>query len=340
MASISGDKFDSVLVDGDFTGNALLIVDEVHNAGAPTYRKTLRPTFAWRLGLSATPVRHFDEEGTEAIQDYFGVTVFTYDMRRTLEDGHLCPYRYYVYAAHLEQAEYDEYARLTRKISQLRGAGAADVTHRTENALDGDSEHVEQLLFRRARLLKKCHSKIDALDQALDDHPLERGLVYCADNDQLAAAVRVLRKRQIVHLTYTADTPSDERRSALHALGAGHVPVIAAIDCLDEGVDVPNVDEAIILASSSNKRQFIQRRGRILRIAPGKTIASLVDVIALPPLSAGSDARQMLNGELARVKEMAELAQNKYDALRAVKSVAAGYGVLLTELLSAVLQES
>jgi superfamily II DNA or RNA helicase len=334
LDSVSGLKFESVLADGDFSGNALLIVDEVHNVGAPTYQRTLRAAFNWRLGLSATPARYFDEEGTQVICEYFGTTVFTYDMRRALEDGHLCPYRYFVYPAHLDDAEYDSYAFLTRRIVQIRGNESAELTYRTDNSIDGDSAEISQLLFRRARILKKCRSKLPALNRALDAHPLQRGLIYCADNDQLLDVVQALQGRQIVHLTYTANTPTHERRSALQALGSGHVAVIVAIDCLDEGIDVPNVEEAIIIASSSNKRQFIQRRGRILRTAPGKAAATLVDVVALPPASAGRECHRMLNGELARVKEMAELALNKYDALMAVKECAEPYGVMLTELLS------
>lgn len=198
MSSISGVKFDSVLADGDLSGNTLLIVDEVHNVGAPTYRQTLRPRFTWRLGLSATPARYFDQEGTQVIRDYFGPTVFTYDMRRALEDGHLCPYRYFVYPALLDDSEYEEYGKITRRITQLRSSKNAELTFRTDNALDGDSKQIEQLLFRRARILKKCGSKIDALSLALADHPMAHGLIYCADNDQLSDVARLLQQRQTV----------------------------------------------------------------------------------------------------------------------------------------------
>ncbi len=334
MTSLAGAKFETVIRDADRTGNALLIVDEVHNVGAPTFRQLLRPEFNLRLGLSATPARHFDEEGTQAIHQYFGSIVFTYDMRRAIEDGHLCPYRYFVYPAFLDEAEYDEYTSLTQRITLLRNTPDSVLAYRTNNAMDGDSSDVEQLLFRRARILKKCGAKLGALEEALDKHPMRRGLIYCADNDQLNEVAALLRRRETLYLQYTANSSGQQRRAALQSLAAGHVPVIVAIDCLDEGVDVPSVDQAIIIASSSNKRQFIQRRGRILRRAAGKATATLIDVVALPPVSAGRDARRMLNGELARVKEMAELAVNKYDALRRVKECTEPYGVFLSELLS------
>jgi superfamily II DNA or RNA helicase len=334
MSSISGPKFRSVLADGGLSGNSLLVVDEVHNVGAPTYQNALSSYFNWRLGLSATPSRHFDEEGSQAIQDYFGSTVFCYDMRQAMTDGLLCPYHYFVFPANLDDTEFEEYVELTKRIIQLRGEDSEEVTVRTDNALDRDSALVKQLLFRRSSILKKCRSKIDALDRALQAHGISRGLIYCADMDQLSEAARLLERREIVYLSYTAETRREARASALEAIGAGHVRAVVAIKCLDEGVDVPSVDEAVIIASSSNKREFIQRRGRILRRAPGKSVATLIDIVALPPSMAGDRFRWMLYGEMARVKEMAELALNKYESLMNVKKCVAPYGVMLTDLMS------
>ncbi len=335
MHSLSGNRFGSVMDDASVSGNALLIVDEVHNVGAPSFRHALRDDFCWRLGLSATPVRHFDEEGTDAIQSYFGGTVYVYDMRSALRDGRLCPYRYHVYAAHLSEDEYGEYRSLTSRIIQSRNSdGSGVVTQQSQNSLDGDPEEIKRLLFRRARILKKCESKTVALRRALEEHPFNRGLVYCADNDQMADMAGVLQGLHTVYLTYTAATPKDQRTRALESLAHGHVPVLLAIDCLDEGVDVPSVDQAVILASSSNKRQFIQRRGRILRRSADKTYATLIDIVTLPPVSVGTEAKKMLNGELARAKDMAELADNKYEALNQIQAFTSQYGVLITELLT------
>jgi superfamily II DNA or RNA helicase len=163
---------------------------------------------------------------------------------------------------------------------------------------------------------------------------LNRALVYCADTEQLEAVHRVLNTHRIMHTRYVAETPVRARRAALQAIEKGHVPCLLAIDCLDEGVDVPVVDMAVILASSTNKRQFVQRRGRILRRALGKKRATLIDVIVVPPASVGIEGRALLNSELARAKEMAETATNRYDTLLQVKEYTARYGVLLTELLS------
>ncbi len=334
LKSLAGQRFESVFEDGGVSDRVLLIIDEVHNAGAPTYQRVLRESFPWRLGLSATPTRHFDEQGTAKLQEYFGSTVYSYTMRQALDEDRLCPYRYYVYPAHLSEEEFEEYTTLTQQILAGRGKGTQEVSQRTDNRLDQDSERVKQLLIRRARILKKCEAKMEALERALAEHPSKRGLIYCADHEQLERAAEVLQQTQHLYLTYTSKTKPAKRHQVLDALATGHVPWVVAIDCLDEGVDVPAVDEAIILASSSNKRQFIQRRGRILRDAAGKAEATLIDVLALPPPSQGTSARWMLQGELARVKEMAELAANREDALLSVKKCAEQYGVLLIELMS------
>jgi len=158
--------------------------------------------------------------------------------------------------------------------------------------------------------------------------------VYCADREQLRDVQQVLNDAGVIHLKYVGNTPTEKRRAALQSLERGDVPVIAAIDCLDEGVDVPVVDTAVILASSTNERQFIQRRGRVLRKAPGKRKATLIDVVTLPPPSLGSGGKWLLKGELRRAKLMADLAENKHAALLDLKRHTENYGVMLTGLLS------
>lgn len=334
MASMSGDRFQSVLADAGIPERAMLIVDEVHNVGAPTYRRILDSSYSLRLGLSATPERQYDEEGSAAIMDFFEEEVYHYSMEEALADEQLSLYTYHVYPAPLTTDEYEEYLSLTQRILAARNDAGEDATLFTNNRLDGDSQDVEMLLFRRANILKKATAKVDLVREMLDDHPLERGLLYCADREQLQSVHEILRDLGVVHLRYTGETPKEKRQSALDALATGDVPAILAIKCLDEGVDVPAADTAILLASSRNERQFIQRRGRILRQAPGKDTATLVDAIALPPPEVGRDGKWMLEGELARAKTMAELADNRTGALLQLKDHAERYGVYLSELLA------
>ncbi len=331
LQSLGGSRFQSVLDDAGIPEQSLIIVDEVHNVGAPTYQKILNTEYTWRLGLSATPERHYDEEGTGVIMEYFEKVVFSYTMEQALKDGHLTPYAYHVYAAQLSEEEYEHYLKLTRQILAARGQSEdATVTMQTNNRLDGDQPGVEQLLFRRAGILKKAASKTDVIQQVLQDHPPERSLIYCADREQLEDVGKVLSTANIPHLKYIGETPMAQRYAALDGLASGDVPVLVAIDCLDEGVDIPAVDAAIILASSTNDRQFIQRRGRVLRKSSNKARAKLVDIISLPPTSVGQDGRWMLQGELERAKKMAKLADNRHEALVQIKSYT---GALLTELL-------
>jgi len=334
LDSMSGNRFQSVLADAGLPEHAMLIVDEVHNVGAPTYRRILDPAYMLRLGLSATPERSHDEEGSEAIMEYFDKEVYVYSMKQALDDERLTPYDYHIYAAPLTDDEYEEYLKLTRAILANRSDSSQGTTFFTNNKLDGDSGAVEQLLFKRARILKKAEAKTDVLSTVLDEHPIERGLVYCADREQLSNVQTVLNDAGLIHLKYVGDTPTEKRRAALQSLERGDVPVIAAIDCLDEGVDVPVVDTAVILASSTNERQFIQRRGRVLRKAPGKRNATLIDIVTLPPRSLGADGKWLLKGELRRAKLMTDLADNKHAALLELKQHTENYGVMLTELLS------
>ena len=334
LASLSGMRFQSVLEDAGFPEYTMLIVDEVHNVGAPTYRRILDDAISMRLGLSATPERSHDEEGSAAIMEYFDREVYVYSMEQALEDDRLTPYDYHVYAAELTEDEYERYLKLTRAILANRSDGTQSTTFFTNNKLDSDGRSVEQLLFKRARILKKADAKTGTLSTILEEHPMDRGLVYCADREQLRDVQTVLNNAGVIHLKYVGDTSPEKRQAALQSLERGDVPVIAAIDCLDEGVDVPVVDTAVILASSTNERQFIQRRGRVLRTAPGKRKATLIDVVTLPPPALGQDGKWLLKGELRRAKLMADLADNKYAALLDLKRHTENYGVMLTELLS------
>ena len=143
-----------------------------------------------------------------------------------------------------------------------------------------------------------------------------------------------MNRNNVMHLQYTSHTTPTARKKALELLKKSEIAALLAIDCLDEGVNIPDVDMAIILASSSNKRQFIQRRGRILRNSEGKKLSKLIDVITVPPASKGPESKSLLLGELARAKEMAELAENHYQAINTIGEQTAKYGVMITELLS------
>lgn len=334
MASLSGDAFATVVDDTGLPDKTLMIVDEVHNVGSPRYRRILRDDVLWRLGLSATPTRHFDEVGTNMIDEYFGGVVFSYGLAEALEEGRLTPYDYDIYPVYMSEEEYSYYRNLTSRIIAIRGKRSSEVTYLTNNTIDDDSKDVEKLLFERARIIKKCAEKDDKILNILQDYPPSRCLVYCADKEQLSSVSNLLNEKQVIHLTYTSDHSNNQRKQSLDTLAHGHISLLLAIDCLDEGVDVPVVDQAIILASSSNMRQFIQRRGRVLRRAKGKIKANLIDVIVLPPSSVGADGKHILYGELARAREMASLAQNSINVMNKIADIIRPYGILFSEFIA------
>ncbi|WP_445250664.1 helicase-related protein, partial [Microcoleus sp. OTE_8_concoct_300] len=318
-----------------FPEKTLIIGDEVHNLGAPRLGQSLPRNIGLRLALSATPERHFDEQGTEAILDYFGPVL---QPELTLADAirkkALVHYLYYPILVELTEAETRKYSRLTQKIGW---------------ALWGD-EKVEEndaltsLLMQRARLIGAAANKLVALRELMI-HRLDTShtLFYCGDgaieggarrnnNRQLTETAKLLGSELGYRVnTYTAATPLAERERLRRQFESGELQGLVAIRCLDEGVDIPAIRHAVILASSSNPRQFIQRRGRILRPHPGKERATLFDMIVLPP-DLGRETleveRNLLRKELKRFLEFADLADNAGEARVKLLQLQKRYGLL------------
>ncbi|MEG4169282.1 MULTISPECIES: DNA phosphorothioation system restriction enzyme [unclassified Microcoleus] len=332
-ATLMGDSLRSQL--RYFPEKTLIIGDEVHNLGAPRLGESLPRNIGLRLALSATPERHFDEQGTEAILDYFGPVL---QPELTLADAirqkALVHYLYYPILVELTEAETRKYSRLTQKIGW---------------ALWGD-EKVEEndalttLLMQRARLIGAAANKLAALRELMI-HRLDTAhtLFYCGDgaieggarrnnNRQLTETAKLLGSELGYRVnTYTAATPLAERERLRQQFESGELQGLVAIRCLDEGVDIPAIRNAVILASSSNPRQFIQRRGRILRPHPGKERATLFDMIVLPP-DLGRETleveRNLLRKELKRFLEFADLADNAGEARVKLLQIQRRYGLL------------
>ncbi|TAE97396.1 MAG: helicase [Oscillatoriales cyanobacterium] len=318
-----------------FPEKTLIIGDEVHNLGAPRLGESLPRNIGLCLALSATPERHFDEQGTEAILDYFGPVL---QPELTLADAirqkALVHYLYYPILVELTASETRKYSYLTKKIGW---------------ALWGE-EKVEQndalttLLMQRARLIGAAANKLTALRELMM-HRLDTAhtLFYCGDgamesgarrsnNRQLTETAKLLGSELGYRVnTYTAATPVAERERLRQQFESGELQGLVAIRCLDEGVDIPAIRHAVILASSSNPRQFVQRRGRILRPHPGKERATLFDMIVLPP-DLGRETleveRNLLRKELKRFLEFADLADNAGEARVKLLQIQRRYGLL------------
>jgi DNA phosphorothioation system restriction enzyme len=318
----------------------LLVADEVHHLGGKHARAALPDGIQLRLGLSATPERHLDPEGTAAVLGYFGDIVFEYNLAQAIADGRLCRYRYHPVPVELTDAEADEYLDLTNRLARFyRGAGE-------DQELNQAAMH---LMMRRARLIGAAASKLVILDRIISDLP-ERptaAIFYCGDGRtadpisqeerrQIKAVARLLGESHGLRVrNFTFRESSEEREEILRDLGSGFLDGVVAIRCLDEGIDIPELRMGFLLASSTNPRQFVQRRGRLLRNAPGKARAIIYDLFVTPP-DLGGDVdeaafnleRSFLQRELKRTIEFCHTAENGADALAALLPLRRKYNLL------------
>ena len=308
--------------------SSLLIADEAHHLGAEHGQRGLPPHFEFRMGLSATPDRWFDEEGTQALRDYFGDTVFEFDLAHAIAQGFLSEYYYRPHLIELTADELEEYERLTLRIAQLLDSATAPCT----------TPFLEGLLRRRADILNKAHNKLGRLADLLqNEHDLHHALFYCVPG-QIDEVLSLLGNDFGIRVhRFTVEESAVERDRLLKDFARGHLQALVAIRCLDEGVDVPSTQVAFILASSSNPREYIQRRGRILRKFPGKENAVIHDLIAVPSLKEGVRAsnerafnleRRILRRELSRFREFADTSLNRFQATQVIWDLAKSYNLL------------
>jgi len=315
----------------------LLIADEVHNLGAAKIQKYLPEEIKLRVGLSATPERHMDPEGTQALFDYFGEIVYEYPIERAIAEGRLCPYYYYPHIVQLTEDEAIEYQQITETLGRLL-------------AYDDDSEFGQfamNLMIKRSRLLAGAENKIDVLDEVLRDLPEKpsKALFYCGDGRttdkiadeevrQIEAVSRLIGDaHQLRVRNFTYREKSNEREEILRDIESGFLDGVVAIRCLDEGIDLPDLRMGFLLASSTNPRQFIQRRGRLLRHAEGKDFAIIHDFIIEPPDFGGSLSdeaynleRRFFKRELNRILDFCNTAENGQAALNSLKALRLKYG--------------
>lgn len=305
-----------------FPKNTVLVADEAHNLGAKDLRTKLPDSIRWRLALSATPERWFDEEGTDAIFNYFGkVLEPEFTLEDALNSGALAPYRYYPLLVELTEEEQDEYLSLSEKIAKMF----------SKNGFDKENKVLSLLLLKRARLMASAENKLQQLKELMEDRATSNHwLFYCGDGRvedpssqeemrQIESVSRILgRELQMKIASFTAETPRDTRQEIIKKLDSGDLQGLVAIRCLDEGVDIPSTDKAVILASSTNPRQFIQRRGRVLRkpSKDSKKVAEIYDMITMPPFDSvvTESERSMLRKELVRFAEFAKLSLNSGEA--------------------------
>lgn len=235
---------------GRLTAPALLIADEVHHLGAERSRTQLPGNIAYRLALSATPERWLDDTGTQALREYFGETVFEFTLSDAIQRGILVPYSYFPQLVELTDDELEEYRELSEKIAKLINTDDPEL-----------QEALKMLLIKRSRLLNNASEKLPALRALVAQiGELHHALFYCSP-EQIDEVSQLLGwELGLLIGRFTAQENNDERQQLLADFDHKALQALVAMKCLDEGVDVPSTRTAFVLASSSNPREFIQRR--------------------------------------------------------------------------------
>ena len=357
-ASYAREKVFNVL-NGFDKKRLLLIADECHNMGSGSLVKRLKDIpYLRRIGLSATPERQFDDEGNEKLRKFFGSEksyTYEYSMEEAINKGVLCKYMYYPHLVQLTPEEMDEYVKLSDKIAKY--------FNYDKERFDNIDEKLKMLLLARKRIVHKAERKLEIFRDIVEKRYQKKGnlkytLVYVPEgnkpdymggNDDFDKTEEIGEDNNTEHLinqfTQVITEVDDhitvrkfvsgqkDREEILNNFAEGKLEVLTSMKCLDEGVDVPRSELAIFCSSTGNPRQFIQRRGRVLRTHPDKKIAELHDLIVVPELNPYSDSFRMeqslLRGELIRVNNFALLSENPSYSEMELRDVMNHYGLNL-----------
>jgi superfamily II DNA or RNA helicase len=315
--------------------SVLLVVDEAHNFGARSLSRLLDERFTYRLALSATLDRHRDDEGTAALYDFFGKKCIEYSLERAIDQDKLTKYKYYPIPVYLTDEELEKYEQKSYEMSKCLIKGK-----------DGKyklNKRGEILAMERARIVAGASQKLEALREYIapyaDDNNI---LVYCGatnvidekadssntdeeDIRQIEAVTRILGNEFYMEVAkFTSEENMETRATIKEQFQKGdRLQAIVAIKCLDEGVNIPGIRTAFILASTTNPKEYIQRRGRVLRKAENKPFAEIYDFVTLPrelDSVSGLTTEQaqrdlsLVKNELARIKEFGRLSMNSMEA--------------------------
>ena len=323
--------------------DTLLLVDEAHN---------LYPNIEYRLALSATLERHGDEEGTDCLKQYFGKKCIEYGLNRAIKEKKLTPYYYYPVVVNLEADEVEKYRDISYKVSKE--------CHRDKKGNIKITEKGKMLLLQRAKIVAGARQKLTVLKEIMEKYKNDTHLlVYCgatkiqtfqhdfSDNDeegerQIVAVSKILGNELGMKVTHFTSNESAEEREVIKRKFATADPyqAIVAIKCLDEGVNIPSIKTAFILASTTNPKEYIQRRGRVLRLANNKPYAVIYDFVTLvQPLCEVSPystdynfERALAKRELARIKEFGEISLNSRDSDELINDIETTFNITNDDL--------
>lgn len=305
----------------------MLLADEVHHAGAPTRRRGLLPDYKYRLGLTATFERYYDDEGTKTLLNYFDSVVFIYDLKQAINDKILVEYYYYPHYVDLTEHEYDRYVNATNRIAMLWDT----------RDKPGVEDELELAIIQRSRIVRDAANKILKFYEIINNNPnLKHTLIYCSEKQIDDVQTFLLQTTPtILSRRITASEPKnrEERTQIMQDLANEDYHAVVAIGVLDEGIDIPEAKHCILLSSSGNPKQFIQRRGRVLRRFSGrykdnssKDFAVIHDILVLtgldfnPAISSQNIVRSILRSQIDRQSDMATLAINSDECLSLIES--------------------
>lgn len=293
----------------------LLIADECHHLGSEGAIENIYRDFDYTLGLSATPERFYDEEGSRFIESLLGPIIYTYTLNEAIQAGFLCPYEYYVHEIFLTEEEMEEYQNISNRIRQLVAAGNSDDI----KVLLKGNQRLSGLLNLRAKILKTAEMKVPKLQELVMErkNEIRYAIVFCApDTDELDNVAKMFKDINIVSHRFTGEESTKERDEILKNFEKETYQFLTSMNIFNEGIDVPFAREAFILSSSTNPTEYVQRRGRVLRkpSRSDKEKAIIHDFIVLPIINGYNTVsdleKQIVIKEINRAFLFAEDAMN------------------------------
>lgn len=299
--------------------NKMLIADEVHGLGACQLRKSLQNNIHLRLGLSATPKRWYDNEGTKIIFDYFKNVSYEFTLEDGIENDFLVPYRYEPQLITLCDDEKELIKKYNNTIVKL-------YSKREQSDFDEIQQlNLERSFRERALIVKKARNKFPSLERlisSLRKHGKFSHAIFYSPETKYKEVLSILKKHHVFANQFIGEDSAIKRKMILKNFEKGHIEALVAMKCLDEGIDVPSTRIAFFISSTTNPKEFIQRRGRVLRKADNKIEAIIYDFIVIPDENTDlSVARYLIEREMPRFAEFSDLSSNKYDARSKIKHI-------------------
>lgn len=319
IVSFKSDRFTNVI--GKDSSDKLLIVDEAHRFTKRS--EQLKYDYKYMLGLSATPYSGRKATSGKELMKYFGGQVFDLPIETALDKKFLVPYYYkpiFVYATDDEEKRFRKQSRII--VSYFKNGKCVD------------PENLAKTLRNRLRIISMAQAKIDGIGDFVNQiDEKDHVVVYCGDGrlyddtgeeiKHIKKVKRVLNAMDYKASQFTSQENMTERMELVDAFNKGEISALAAIRCLDEGINIPSIKSALILSSNDDYREFVQRRGRILRLYDGKENAVIYDVVVLP----SEDMTEWAKIELRRYREYARLSINYDETMDELDNLLIRYGL-------------